>query len=95
MIIPLLIIAVPNVLALKILSLVSTYLKSASSSGRLVLSKFWKGDYKTRFDILDELREIFAPKYAFWKIKCLQGTVLVTLQTGTDEEKILEKWAIG
>lgn len=73
MIIQLLIIAVPNVLALKILSLVSAYLKSASSNGRLVLSKFWKGDYKTRIDILDELGEIFAPKYAFWKIKCLQG----------------------
>lgn len=39
MIIPPLIIAVPNVLALKILLLVSGYLKSAPSSGWLVLLK--------------------------------------------------------
>lgn len=94
MIIPPLIIAVPNVLALKILLLVSGYLKRAPSSGWLVLLKPWSGDYKTRIDILDEVGEISSCKYAFWKIYCFQGTVLVTLQTGTDEKKILEKWAI-
>lgn len=67
MIIPPLIIAVPNVLALKILLLVSEYLKSPPSSGRLVLLKPWSEDYKTTIDILDVVGEISAYKYAFWK----------------------------
>lgn len=95
MIIPPLIIAVPNVLALKILLLVSGYLKSAPSSGWLVLLKSWSGDYKTRIEILDEVREISARKCAFWKMYCFQDAVVATVKTGTDEEKILEKWAIG
>lgn len=95
MIIPPLIIAVPNVLALKNTVIFVRLFEERSPQWAASFIKILKWRFQNKARHFGWGRRNFHTQICIWKNRLFSVGCTVTLQTGTDEEKILEKWAIG
>lgn len=95
MIIPPLIIAVPNVLALKNTVIIVRLFEKRSQQWAASFIKTLKWRLQNKDWYFGWGRTNFRTHICILKNILFSVGCTVALQTGTDEEKILEKWAIG